>query len=236
MEPNNPTEPTNVSAQANSIDGVSQPVSTPASQTPSTVSIDPVSKPVSPASNDTTPTPAPASTPASPQAAAPATPLPAPENLTTPEAHFAAGASAPTGQAAATPAAAAPTGVATPGAPVNTQPTIPAGTAPEGWNWGAFFLNWIWAAFHHVWIGLLGLIPIIQLPIGIYLGLKGHQLAWQNNKYESLEKYKAIEKKWAIWGWVVFGLSVIFTALCIIAFITLSSDPTVNNAAQMDLN
>ena len=27
------------------------------------------------------------------------------------------------------------------------------------WNWGAFFLTWIWSLGNAVWIGLIALIP-----------------------------------------------------------------------------
>ena len=41
----------------------------------------------------------------------------------------------------------------------------------KGWNWGAFFLNWIWSIGNNVWIGLLAL--ILGIIMSIILGVKG---------------------------------------------------------------
>ena len=41
----------------------------------------------------------------------------------------------------------------------------PAEIPPEldRWNWGAFFLNWIWGIGNSTWIALIALIPAVPL-------------------------------------------------------------------------
>ena len=54
-------------------------------------------------------------------------------------------------------------------------------TAPDeikGLNWGAFLLNWIWAIGNQVWIGLLALVPCVNIFVAVYLLFKGNELAW----------------------------------------------------------
>jgi hypothetical protein len=70
----------------------------------------------------------------------------------------------------------------------------------KGWSWGAFLLNWIWAIFNKSYIGLLALIPYVGFLIAIYLGIKGRELAWKNKKWESLEHFNRVQRKWSIWG------------------------------------
>lgn len=106
-----------------------------------------------------------------------------------------------------------PTGVS---APTETENSFPAEL--KGWNWGAFFLGWIWSIGNRVWIGLLQLltfIPIIGLLIyvvmAVVLGLKGNEWAWKARKYENVEEFKKVQKTWAIWGLVIFIIGMIFT-------------------------
>src|SRR5262245_27966170 len=43
----------------------------------------------------------------------------------------------------------------------------------EGWNWGAFWLTWIWGIRNRVWISLLALIPVVGIVMHFVLGAKG---------------------------------------------------------------
>ena len=59
-------------------------------------------------------------------------------------------------------------------------------------NWGAFLLNWIWGIGNKTWIALvvllLPLIPFVgafaALGFNIWLGIKGNEFAWKNNKFK----------------------------------------------------
>lgn len=83
---------------------------------------------------------------------------------------------------------------------------------PEGideWNWGAFFLNWIWGIGNKTYIAFLALIPLINIVMMIILGLKGNKMAWKNKEWESVEHFKEVQKKWNLTGIVAFGIYII---------------------------
>ena len=85
---------------------------------------------------------------------------------------------------------------------------IPEGV--QGWSWGGFLLNWIWAIGNRTWIGLLALVPYVGLVIVIMLGIKGRAWAWQNKKWESVEHFQRVQRLWAIWGVIIaVGLLVL---------------------------
>jgi hypothetical protein len=49
-------------------------------------------------------------------------------------------------------------------------------------------------------IRLLILSPVMNLIIGIILGIKGNELAWRSRRYDSIGKFKIKEKKWIVAG------------------------------------
>jgi hypothetical protein len=87
----------------------------------------------------------------------------------------------------------------------------------KGWNWGAFFLNWIWGIGNSTYIALLMFIPFVNLVMIFVLGAKGNQWAWQNRVWKDVEHFKSTQKKWAI-----VGLSLIFIVLPIFLFSIMS--------------
>jgi len=98
----------------------------------------------------------------------------------------------------------------------NTIDSIPDGVL--GWSWGAFLLSWIWAVGNRVWWGLLALIPYVGFVIAIYLGFKGRELAWKSGKWDSVEHFQRVQKKWSQWGvGLVVGLLLIGGILAAIA-------------------
>jgi hypothetical protein len=121
-------------------------------------------------------------------------------------------------------------------APVSVTPPVhqsidgsPNGPMPDElkhWNWGAFFLNWIWGIAHNVWIALLilplGFFGPLYLVMAIYLGIKGNELAWQHRHFQDVNQFKAVQKQWMYWGIGLFALQMIalfFAFSAIIAFI-----------------
>lgn len=107
----------------------------------------------------------------------------------------------------------------------NTSGTGPTAIVPEeikGWNWGAFLLNWIWAIGHQTWIGLLALIPYAGLIMAIILGIKGNEWAWQNRKFDSVEQFREVEKKWTFWGVVVWVVSIVIWLIVVILSVMLA--------------
>jgi hypothetical protein len=88
----------------------------------------------------------------------------------------------------------------------------------KGWNWGAFFLNWIWAIGNKTWIGLLALVPYVGWIMAIVLGVKGSEWAWQYRQWESVEQFKATQRVWAIWGVVLFVVAFVIGILAAVIF------------------
>lgn len=106
-------------------------------------------------------------------------------------------------------------------------------------NWGAFFLNFIWASFNGAWnsfwptflimilfwlltsLPLLGFIfAILNLILAIYVGKKGNEWAWYGKKWESLEQFTKVQKTWGIASpFLCIALSfivpIVFTAIVI---------------------
>lgn len=79
----------------------------------------------------------------------------------------------------------------------------------KGWSWGAFFLNWIWGVGNNTYRAFWVFVPYVNLIMIIYLGLKGNELAWKHKKWESIEQFKKVQKKWTT-------AAFIFLAVCIL--------------------
>ena len=95
----------------------------------------------------------------------------------------------------------------------------------KGWSWGAFLLNWIWAIANRTWIGLLCFIPYIGFLFSIYLGVMGRELAWRNKRWDSLEHFNRVQRRWSVWGLIlivgVAGIGII-AAIAIPAYVQYS--------------
>lgn len=72
------------------------------------------------------------------------------------------------------------------------------------WNWGAFFLNWIWGIGNSTYIALLMFIPFVNLVMIFVLGAKGNEWAWQNRIWRDVDHFKKVQRKWAIAGLSIF--------------------------------
>lgn len=85
----------------------------------------------------------------------------------------------------------------------NTSGHGPASVVPEDvkrWNWGAFWLSWIWGIGNNTWIALLSLIPFVNLVMPFLLGAKGNEWAWRNKPWTSVGAFHKTQKVWAIVG------------------------------------
>jgi len=80
------------------------------------------------------------------------------------------------------------------------------------WNWGAFWLPWIWGIGNGTYIALLAMIPIVNIFMAFYLGRKGYELAWKNKSWSSVEELNRVQKKW---GKAAFVISLIFYSIVI---------------------
>ena len=83
----------------------------------------------------------------------------------------------------------------------------------KGLNWGAFFLNWIWGLNHKCWLSLLSLIPYVGFIMCFVLLFKGNEWAWQNRRFASENEFKEVQKKWLIWGLVIFVINIFLTII-----------------------
>ena len=99
----------------------------------------------------------------------------------------------------------------------------------SGWSWGAFALTWIWLLAHRLTLwGLLALLAwllggVLALPVAIYLGVKGNELAWTHRPFRDLAHFRATEGHWRAWGiaiflvWGVFILAVVVISVILFA-------------------
>ena len=73
------------------------------------------------------------------------------------------------------------------------------------WNWGAFFLSWIWGLGNRTYIALVTLVfPLMPF----ILGFMGNKWAWRNKEWDDVDHFLAVQKRWSIAGFVVFLLFV----------------------------
>jgi hypothetical protein len=94
---------------------------------------------------------------------------------------------------------------------LSNQPNTDDSTPEEikGWNWGAFFLHGIWGIANKTYIALLGFVPVVNIPVMFFLGLRGNELAWKYKKWDSVEDFKSSQRTWNIAGMVAFGIYAI---------------------------
>lgn len=93
----------------------------------------------------------------------------------------------------------------------------PLDVPPEArrWNWGAFFLTWIWGIGNNVLIAFLVWVPLLNLVMPIILGIKGGEWAWQKKRWDSVEHFQSVQRTWA---WIGFGVFLFFLFTTITAF------------------
>jgi hypothetical protein len=85
----------------------------------------------------------------------------------------------------------------------------------DRWNWGAFLLNWIWGLGNDTYIALLALVPFVNLPMVFVLGANGSRWAWQNRRWDSVEHFQRVQRKWAKWGVIILVVSLSLPAACV---------------------
>ena len=103
-----------------------------------------------------------------------------------------------------------------------TSPALPTELPADlrGFNWGAFFLQWIWGIRHKVTWAWWSLIPGVNIVIAFMLGFRGQELAWKNCQWKSEVEFDNTQLEWTRWG---IGVFVIFLVLCMLAAVLLVS-------------
>lgn len=79
----------------------------------------------------------------------------------------------------------------------------------KGWSWGAFMFNWFWAIGNRTWIGLLAFFPYIGFVMAFVLGFKGREWAWRNKKWDSVEHFQKVQRRWSLWSLIFVAVFVI---------------------------
>jgi Cytochrome oxidase complex assembly protein 1 len=92
----------------------------------------------------------------------------------------------------------------------------------DRWNWGAFFLNWIWGIGNNSYIALLMFVPGVNFVMLFMLGFKGSKWAWRNKRWQDIEHFKRVQRKWAIAGVIAaivmigFGIATYFGVMSVL--------------------
>lgn len=91
---------------------------------------------------------------------------------------------------------------------------------PRGFNWGAFFLTWIWAignkAFNKLTLLLLILCvipyvgPLSAIGLMFYSGLTGNNRAWKSKDWRDLEHFNKVQRRWTLVGVAQFVFALLF--------------------------
>lgn len=105
----------------------------------------------------------------------------------------------------------------------------------KGWSWGGFFLTWIWGVFNGVWLSLLAF--IVPWPVmNVVLGVKGRELAWQSKRWESVEHFNRVQRKWTIAGIVLSVIPIILIPiLVLIVIIAINPADRIREAEERQL-
>jgi hypothetical protein len=108
----------------------------------------------------------------------------------------------------------------------DSTPTVKDGSIPweiRGWNWGAFGLSWIWGLGNDTYISLLALIPIVNIVMMFVLGARGNEWAWRNGHWDSIEHFKAVQRRWTAAWLILVGISVVLVLVIILIAASSSS-------------
>lgn len=87
-------------------------------------------------------------------------------------------------------------------------------------NWGAFFLTWIWAignkTFNKLTLLLLILCvipyigPLCAVGLMFYSGLTGNDRAWKSKNWRDPEHFNEVQRRWAFVGVTQFVVALLF--------------------------
>jgi hypothetical protein len=101
------------------------------------------------------------------------------------------------------------------------QPDNDSGRGPEsrlpnelrGMNWGALLLNFIWGlAMKTPWAWLC-LVPFIGMVWPFVMMVRGNEWAWQYRKWDSVDHFRRVQEKWALWGLILIVVSIVLSIL-----------------------
>jgi hypothetical protein len=104
---------------------------------------------------------------------------------------------------------------------IRKEPSItkqPGNRDLKRWNWAAFLLAPLWTFSHKLnTIGLLSLLPGINIPVMLYLGINGNKIGYDKSNLETVSEFLFVQKQWTIG--LLKILLVLFAAIIIITLI-----------------
>lgn len=106
----------------------------------------------------------------------------------------------------------------------------------DRWNWGAFLLNWIWGIGNNTFIALLMFVPLANLVMPFVLGARGSRWAWQNKRWESVEAFRATQRKWAVWSLVALVLTILLCVGLTVGIMAVMKHSTAYRMTVRDLD
>ena len=93
------------------------------------------------------------------------------------------------------------------------------------WNWGAFWLSWLWGIGNKSVEALWALIPYFGFVWMFVCGAKGNEWAWKNKQWSSIEEYNNIQKKWAVVGNCIAAFVLILALIFFVVVQKVSKEP-----------
>ena len=98
----------------------------------------------------------------------------------------------------------------------------------QKFNWGAFWLTWIWGIGNKSWLTFWAFIPYFNIIWMFVCGFKGNEWAWENKNWTSIEEFNQVQKKWAtVSNILVLSLFLISLILFAVAYNMKGNEETI---------
>ncbi len=85
-----------------------------------------------------------------------------------------------------------------------------------GWNWGALIFCPFWCLSNGLWWGVLGFLPLVNVPTALFSGVRGSKLAWGRGGWSSPGEFDALQAEWSRAGLTAIGLIIAGTVLLVL--------------------
>lgn len=95
------------------------------------------------------------------------------------------------------------------------------------WNWGAFWLTWIWGIGNKCWLTFWAFIPYFNIIWMFVCGFKGNEWAWENKNWASVEEFQRVQKKWATVSNII-GIVSIILSISLLGLASFLEDSNLN--------
>ena len=61
---------------------------------------------------------------------------------------------------------------------------------------------------------MLALVPYVNIPVVIWLGFKGREMAWRNRHWDNIDHFNRVQRVWSQWGLGIAAAIVVFLMTC----------------------